>query len=156
MNAQVYPKRGYPADIFDQFMKLTNVYNDEDNKLLASVYLISLFLLESLPKPMMLPHGTHGSAKSTFQEFIKLIVIHLLPLTTAFPSDIKELVQALSHSYVTFFDNVSEIKEITSDQLCRVVTGSGLYKEGPLYRRRRYHIQYEESGRIQRHQRNRH
>ena len=39
MNAQVYPKRGYPADIFDQFMKLTNVYNDEDNK----VACISLF-----------------------------------------------------------------------------------------------------------------
>jgi hypothetical protein len=48
MNAQVYPKRDYPADIFDQFMKLTNVYNDEDNKLLASVYLISLFLLENI------------------------------------------------------------------------------------------------------------
>ncbi|MGA9172167.1 MAG: hypothetical protein WBZ20_18670 [Nitrososphaeraceae archaeon] len=130
MNAQVYPKRDYPADIFDQFMKLTNVYNDEDNKLLASVYLISLFLLESLPKPMMLPHGTHGSAKSTFQEFIKLIVDPSAALTTAFPSDIKELVQALSHSYVTFFDNVSEIKEITSDQLCRVVTGSGFTKRG--------------------------
>src|SRR5207248_1837820 len=71
MNAQIYPRRDYPSDIFEQFMKLTNIYNDEDNKLLASVYLISLFLLANLPKPLMLPHGTHGSAKSTFQEFIK-------------------------------------------------------------------------------------
>lgn len=40
------------------------------------------------------------------------------------------MVQALSHSYVTFFDNVSEIKDLTSDQLCRVVTGSGFVKRG--------------------------
>ena len=39
-----------------------------------------------------------------------------------------ELVQVLSHSYVTFFDNISKISEVTSDQLCRVVTGSGFVK----------------------------
>jgi hypothetical protein len=130
LNPQIYPRSDYQEDILGKFIKLTNVYNDEDNKLLASVYLISLFILESLPKPMMLPYGTHGSAKSTFQEFIKLIVDPSAALTTAFPTDIKELVQALSHSYITFFDNVSEIKDFTSDQLCRVVTGSGFVKRG--------------------------
>ena len=129
-SAQVYPKRDYPHDILEQFMKLTNLYNDEDNKILASVYLISLFLLANLPKPMMLPHGPQGSAKSTFQEFTKLIVDPSAALTTAFPNEIKELVQALSHSYVTFFDNVSEIKDLNSDQLCRAVTGSGFSKRG--------------------------
>jgi hypothetical protein len=79
---------------------------------------------------MMIPYGTHGSGKSTFQEFVKLVVDPSAALTTAFPADIKELVQALSHSYVTFFDNVSEIKELTSDQLCRAVTGSGFTKRG--------------------------
>jgi hypothetical protein len=38
------------------------------------------------------------------------------------------LIQILSHSYVTFFDNVSEISQLTSDQLCRAVTGSGFVK----------------------------
>ena len=79
---------------------------------------------------MMIPQGTHGSGKSTFQEFVKLVVDPSAALTTAFPADIKELVQALSHSYVTFFDNVSELKELTSDQLCRAVTGSGFTKRG--------------------------
>ena len=64
-------------------MKLTNVYDDEDNKLL--LYLVSLFLLANLPKPIMIPHGTHGSGKSTFQEFIKQIVDPCAALTTAFP-----------------------------------------------------------------------
>ena len=40
------------------------------------------------------------------------------------------VVQALSHSYVTFFDNVSERKDFTSDKLCRAVTGSGFVKRG--------------------------
>ena len=129
-NAQSYPLREYPPDILEQLMKLTNVYNDEDNKLLAKVYLISLFVLGNLPKPMLIPHGIHGSGKSTFQEFIKLIVDPAAALTTAFPKTLPELVQSLSHSYLTFFDNVSDISDITSDQLCRAVTGSGFVKRG--------------------------
>ncbi|MGA9150929.1 MAG: hypothetical protein WBZ36_10135 [Candidatus Nitrosopolaris sp.] len=130
MNPQVYPRKDYPPDIMDQFIRLTNVYDDEDNKLLAEVYLVSLFLLANLPKPMMIPHGIHGSGKSTFQEFIKLVVDPGAALTTAFPNNLAELVQILSHSYLTFFDNVSEIPQISSDQLCRAVTGSGFTKRG--------------------------
>jgi hypothetical protein len=129
MNPQVYPRNDYPSDIMDQFIRLTNVY-DEDNKLLAEVYLVSLFLLADLPKPMMIPHGIHGSGKSTFQEFIKLVVDPTAALTTAFPNNLADLVQILSHSYLIFFDNVSEISQISSDQLCRAVTGSGFTKRG--------------------------
>ena len=32
------------------------------------------------------------------------------------------------HNYICYFDNVSEIKEWISDQLCRAVTGSGFSK----------------------------
>ena len=130
MNPQVYPRNDYPADIMDQFIRLTNVHDDEDNKLLAEVYLVSIFLLANLPKPMMIPHGIHGSAKSTFQEFIKLVVDPSAALTTAFPNNLADLVQILSHSYLTFFDNVSEISQLSSDQLCRAVTGSGFTKRG--------------------------
>jgi hypothetical protein len=129
-SAQVHPLRDYPPHILEQFMKLTNLYNDEDNKLLAKVYLISLFVLGNFPKPMLIPHGIHGSGKSTFQELIKLIVDPAAALTTAFPKTLAELVQSLSHSYLTFYDNVSEISDVTSDQLCRAVTGSGFVKRG--------------------------
>ena len=109
-------------------MKLTNVYDDYDNKLIAQVYLVTLFLLADLPKPVMMPHGTHGSGKSTFQEFDKQVVDPSAAPTTAFPNSLAELVQELDHSYLTFFDNVSEISALTSDTLCRVVTGSGLIR----------------------------
>jgi hypothetical protein len=128
MNPQVYPRKDYPPDILQEFVKLINIEDDEDNKLLATVYIISLFLLADLPKPMLNPNGPHGSGKSTYQEDVKLIVDPAAALTTAFPSSLPELVQALSHSYVTFFDNVSGISEVTSDQLCRAVTGSGFVK----------------------------
>lgn len=118
MSEQVYPRKDYAPDIMDQFITLTNVHNDEDNKLLVEVYLVSLFLLADLPKPMMNPHGIHGSGKSTFQEFIKLVVDPSAALTTAFPKDLADLVQILSHSYLTFFDNVSEISQITSTMPC--------------------------------------
>jgi hypothetical protein len=91
-NPQVYPKKDYPSDIMDQFIKLTNVYGDENNRLLAEVYIVSLFLLANLPKPMLIPHGLHGSGKSTFHEFIKLVVDPAAALTTAFPRNTEELI----------------------------------------------------------------
>ena len=128
MNEQVVPSHEYPPDILERFMKLTNVYDDPDNKLLAKVYMFTLFLLANLPKPVVVPHGTHGSGKSTFQEFLKRVVDPAAALTSAFPNSLPELIMQLDHSYLTFFDNVSEIKHLTSDALCRAVTGSGFVK----------------------------
>ena len=104
------------------------IYDDCDNRMIAKVYLISLFLLADIPKPIMMSHGTYGSGKSIFQEFNKHIVDPSAAPTIAFPNNVAELTQLLDHSYLTFFDNVSEILTVTSDTLCRVVTGSGLVK----------------------------
>jgi hypothetical protein len=130
-NAQVYPKRDYPPDILEQFTKLTNLnQDDEDNKILAEVYLISLFLLANLPKPIMNPYGSKGSGKTTYQEMLKQVVDPSGVLTTSFPNTLPELAQVISHQYLTIFDNVSEIKELTSDLLCRAVTGGTFQKRG--------------------------
>ena len=130
-NAQVYPKRDYPPDILEQFTKLTNLnQDDEDNKILAEVYLISLFLLANLPKPIMNPYGSKGSGKTTYQEMLKQVVDPSGVLTTSFPNTLPELAQIISHQYLTIFDNVSEIKELTSDLLCRAVTGGTFQKRG--------------------------
>ena len=130
-NAQVYPNRDYPSDILDQFTKLTNLNQDaEDNKILAEVYLISLFLLANLPKPIMNPYGSKGSGKTTYQEMLKQVVDPSGVLTTSFPNTLPELAQVISHQYLTIFDNVSEIKELTSDLLCRAVTGGTFQKRG--------------------------
>src|SRR5215212_285555 len=124
--AQVYPVRDYPHDVFDQFMNLVNV-KDEDNKLLLKCYIIALFIPE-IPKPILMLHGEQGSAKSTLQELIKKLADPSIISTLSFPRDINELIQKLSHNYVAYFDNISIIKEWISDELCRAVTGSGFSK----------------------------
>jgi hypothetical protein len=123
---QVYPRKQYTPDIFDKFMNLINV-KGEDNKLLLRCYIISLFYPD-IPKPVLMLHGEQGSAKSTLQELIRMLVDPSAICTLTFPRDINELVQKLSHNYVAYFDNVSIIHDWISDQLCRAVTGSGFSK----------------------------
>ena len=38
--------------------------------------------------------------------------------TFSFPRDLHELNQQLSHNYVTYYDNISEMKDWISDELC--------------------------------------
>ena len=134
-NAQVYPKRDYPPDILEQFTKLTNLnQEDEDNKILAEVYLISLFLLANLPKPIMNPYGSKGSGKTTYQEMLKQVVDPSGVLTTSFPNTLPELAQVISHQYLTIFDNVSEIKELTSDLALQGRDRRNISKKGTVYK----------------------
>src|SRR5829696_54223 len=123
---QVYPVRDYPADIFDRFMNLINI-KDEDNNLLLKCYIVTLFIPE-IPKPILMLHGEQGSAKSTLQELIKMLVDPSIIRTPAFSKDNSEFIQKLSHNYLAYFDNISSFKEWISDQLCRAVTGSGFSK----------------------------
>src|SRR5215216_1702291 len=126
---QVYPSREYPPDIFSQFMDLTNLpKDDKENRILAEVYTIALFIPPDIPKTVLIPHGEQGAAKSTFQEFIKMLVDPCGALTLSFPKEVAELVQQLSHNFIAYYDNVSEIPQWISDLLCRAVTGSGFSK----------------------------
>ena len=117
---------GIDDTIFDKFIDLLNV-KDSDNKLLLKCYIISLFI-PSIPKPILMLHGEQGSAKTTLQELIKMLVDPSIVRTLTFPRDINELVQQLSHNYLAYYENLSSIKEWISDALCRAVTGTGFSK----------------------------
>lgn len=112
--------------ILDKFIDLLNVKED-NNRLLLKCYIISLFIPE-IAKPVLMLHGEQGSAKSTIQELIKILVDPSNIKTLTFPSDINEFVQQLSHNYIACYDNISEIKEWMSDLLCRTVTGNSFSK----------------------------
>ncbi len=123
---QLYPSREYSPDVFDRFMDLMNI-KDEDDKILVKGYLISLFYPD-IPKPILILMAEQGSAKTTEQELEKMTVDPSSTLTLTFPRDINELVQKLSHNYIAYFDNVSKLQDWVSDQLCRAATGSGFSK----------------------------
>jgi len=125
---QVYPSREYESDILDRFMKLVNINNDDKySKLLLKVYIISLYI-PSIQKPVLMLHGSQGSAKSSLQELIKILVDPSIIKTLIFPRDNNELLQHLMHHYIAYYDNISIIREWISDQLCRAVSGSGSSK----------------------------
>lgn len=124
--AQVLPSRKYQDDIFDRFMNLLNI-KDNNNKLLLKCYIIALFV-PGIQKAILMLHGDQGSAKTTLQELIKTLVDPSCILTLAFPRDTNEFIQELAHNYIAYFDNVSNIPEWVSDILCRAVTGSGFSK----------------------------
>jgi hypothetical protein len=109
-------------------LKKTNKENTiEDIKLLLKCYLISLFIPE-IPKPIKALHGEQGGAKSTCQELVKMLIDPSNIQTLTFPRDATEFVQQLSHNYIAFYDNVSEIRDWISDLLCRAVTGNSFSK----------------------------
>ncbi len=109
---------------------MSNLQSDNDI-LLLSVYIISLFIPE-IPKVILVLSGSGGGAKTTTFKMIKNIVDPSSAETFSFPSQINDLVQMLDHHYITYFDNVSSISENQSDLLCRSVTGTG-YNKRALY-----------------------
>lgn len=129
---QVTPSRDYPSDIFDKFIKLVlsaSVKKDklEEYKILLICYLVCAFVPD-IPKAVPMPFGHQGAAKTSLMEFIKMLVDPSAIKTLSFPTDINELIQQLSHNYLAYYDNVSVLRDRTSDQLCRAVTGSGSSK----------------------------
>jgi hypothetical protein len=122
---QVIPDRNYEPNIFDRFMRLINVKDDDKNtKLLLKVYIVSLFIPE-IQKVVLMLHGSQGSAKTFLQELIKSLVDPSIPKTISLPRDKQQLIQQLSHYYVTSYDNISHIPAWISDEFCRAVSGSG-------------------------------
>ena len=117
---------GIDGIILDKLVDLFNV-KDSDNKLLLKCYIISLFIPE-IAKPVLMLHGEQGSAKSMLQELVKMLVDPSYLKTLSFPRDSNEFIQQLSHNYIVYYDNISEIREWISDLLCRAVTGGGSSK----------------------------
>ena len=126
---QVMPSHGYPKNIMDQFMDLVNTVIKDSNgnklpeetrkmRLLLKCYVIALFV-PNIGKVILLLYGEQGSAKTAFLELVKMLVDPSGALTLAFPRSMAEIVQQLSHNFITYYDNVSIIKDWLSDVLCR-------------------------------------
>ena len=116
----------YEEDVFDRFLRLTNLKNEED-RILVAVYIITLFIPD-IPHVVSQIHGEKGSAKSTLQNFIKLLVDPAKPKQLTIYNDVKEFIQQLAHNYVAFYDNLKYTPGWLSDEVCKAVTGVGSTK----------------------------
>ena len=104
---QVYPNKKYLPTCVERFFDLLNI-PDKKERLLLTAYIVSLFIPD-IPKPILVIHGGKGAAKTTIFELIKKIADPGIVDTLSFPKEESELIQVLSHSHVSYFDNISNI-----------------------------------------------
>ena len=109
-------------------MVLNKTNADEEKlpeyQILLKCYIVCAFIA-GFPKSAPMPNGTQGAAKTTLMEFKKMLIDPCIAKTFSFPRDVNELNQQLSHNYVAYYDNISEMRDWVSDELCRAVSGSG-------------------------------
>jgi hypothetical protein len=119
---QVEPSHDYDNEkIYDKFIDSLNIRNDQ-HKLLIKVYVITL-LIPEIPHPILLPHGSKGSTKSTLQKKIKLTIDPSRVKLLSIHNDKMEFIQQLDHHYLAFYDNVRFEPRWLSDEACKAVTG---------------------------------
>ena len=121
--SQVEPDREYNSDIFDRFINLTNIRN-EDHKLLVKIYIVSLFIPD-IVHPILTTYGPKGAAKSFLLGLIKKLVDPSRPTLLTLLKNIPEFIQQVNHNYLAFYDNVKYIPYWLSDEICKAVTGIG-------------------------------
>jgi hypothetical protein len=123
---QVEPSHDYDSKIYDNFIDSLNIKN-EKHKLLVKIWIISLLIL-GISHPILLPYGEKGSAKSTLQKKIKML-IDPSPLDLfSIYNDKTQFIQQLAHNYLCFYDNVKREPAWLSDEVCRAVSGGAFSK----------------------------
>jgi len=80
----------------------------QEDHLLFMVY-IGALLISSIPPAVLVLHGPQGSAKTTLMILLKDILDPSAVGVTTLPRDERELIQALDHSYLAYFDNVGSL-----------------------------------------------
>lgn len=121
--AQVEPDRNYLPDIFEQFLKLTNLRNKKHRHLLK-VYIVSL-IIPDIDHTILTTYGPQGAAKSFLLELIKKLIDPSKPTLLTLQKNIAEFIQQVNHIYMPFYDNVKYIPYWLSDEICKAVTGIG-------------------------------
>ena len=98
-----------------------------EDELLLLVWLVTGFIPD-IPHPVPDFHGEKGSGKSAGQRALRRLIDPSEVESLSFPSDVRELVQQLSHHYAPVYDNVDNLQPWLSDIICRAVTGDGFTK----------------------------
>lgn len=124
---QVLPESHQKANL-DELLELFNV-RDEQERLLLKIYIVAAFIPD-FPHPVLVVHGSQGSAKSTLCRLIKSLIdpSRADSLCITDDRDITQLVQTASHHWVLVLDNISYLSERISDTISRICTGGALSK----------------------------
>jgi hypothetical protein len=108
----------------DELRQFVNVGTCDDFTMLVGFLLGALSGNKNYPIVTLI--GEQGSAKSTLALVIRALIdpVRKAP-SRSLPGSERDLVISMSHSHLLIFDNISSLKTVMSDALCRVSTGSG-------------------------------
>jgi hypothetical protein len=114
------PQRGGSISDLRRFV---NVASDEDWVLLLA-FLVAALKPEG-PYSILAIAGEQGSAKSTLARLIRLLVDPSKAPLRSEPRNRQDLMIAAHNSWLPTFDNLSNIRDWLSDDLCRLTSGGG-------------------------------
>ncbi len=85
-------------------------------------------LLASIPRPVSIYYGPHGSTKTSALRFRRMLQDPVEVPVQGPPRDIGECIQLASHNLCLFLDNLTALPPWLSDALSRFCTGDGFVK----------------------------
>jgi DNA polymerase elongation subunit (family B) len=124
---QAIPNRNYPKDIYDQWLDMAHI-NDENDRILFKVWFVTAYIPDQ-PHPMLIPHGPPGGTKSSFCKHLQIVIDSYAGEPLILPTEKKELSQQAHHRALLIYDNVEyEIPKWLSDLLCQLITSANVSK----------------------------
>src|SRR6266849_5154985 len=109
--------------IEQELCDLVNV-RDEGDFVLIVAWLVGCFSPRG-PYPILAVSGEQGTAKSTVCKLLRRLTDPSSPLLRGLPGNRDDLRVAAVNNRVLAFDNVSEVPNWLSDDLCSLATGAG-------------------------------
>lgn len=100
-----------------------NIGSEDDFRMMVA-WLLGCFHPRG-PYPILILTGEQGSAKSTTAKVLRSMIDPANPMARSAPHSEQDLVIAAKHNHVMAFDNLSIVKPVLADALCRIATGGG-------------------------------
>jgi hypothetical protein len=107
----------------DDLRPFLNVPDDNQFVLVVAFQLAALRARG--PYPVLSVSGPQGSAKSSFSRIVRDTIDPHQPSLTQLPATSLDLYLQAKNAHILAFDNLEPIRDVASDNLCRLATGSG-------------------------------
>ena len=111
------------GDMIEQLRGFINLANDDEFKLIVS-WLVAA-LRPGSPFPILIVNGTQGTGKSVLCRLLRSLIDPDVAMICAAPKDERDLVLAAANTWVSAFDNLSDVTGFLPDALCRLASGAG-------------------------------
>lgn len=113
-----------PGGFLEELRPFVNFDSEDDWRLMVA-WLVGA-MMPTGPYPLLALHGEQGSAKSSTSRRLRQIMDPARTETRSTPKNEHDLAIAASKCWVLVLDNLSGLRNETSDALCRLATGGGI------------------------------